>query len=284
MRTAVNAMVNFGVEKYPVIFPVGVASAVKSTSDHTFTKLHKKCQTPVKLKTVGGSPAQSLLMCEKCETETDEIVRGYEYAKGKYVIVLDEEIEAVSPERSPMIQLRKFVKRADIIPSMIARHYFLTPDKLMGEPYGLLYQALAETKLAGIGTQTLWGKEHPCAVMAVQDFDSGGVLMMATLQIADDLVKPDFAAPIPNREAKRLAKELILATEGVFDPVKDLVSVSHNNMQALISAKIEGRKIPTGESTKEPEVTQDIIATLKESIDAAAKKPVRAKATTGRKR
>jgi DNA end-binding protein Ku len=263
-------MLTFGM----VSIPVGVGSATATTNDPSFKVLHEKCRTPVSLKTVeaaakkepAGEATATKMWCVTCHTEVDETVKGFEYAKGEFVYFTAEELEALAPGRSPVIRLSKFVKATEIRPVMIDKHYFLIPNRHQDEGYGLLYQALAATKEAGLGTQTLWGKEHPCAVVASQDYPEGGVLMMQTLKIAEDLVVPDFSAPIPSRELKKLAKELVLASTGSLNPEVDLESASRQTLHAAITTKIEGKELSFPSNEEAVAAVPDIQEALRREI------------------
>lgn len=278
MKATVNATLSFGL----VTVPVGVASAVTSTNEPSFKTLHQFCKNPIKIKTVGNevkkaksAPATSAaspskLFCEVCnvEVEAESTAKGYEYAKGDFVLFTEEELASVAPERSPTIKLNKFVKATELHPSLIEKLYFLIPNQHVGEGYGLLYQALAELKSVGIGMQSLWGKEHPCAIIPNQQYATGGVLTLATLRLQEDLLAPDFAAPIPNRESKKIAKEVVTSHMGTLDPATDLVSGARSRLHSMISAKIEGRDLSVEAAEADAEVTglADLQEMLRRSV------------------
>lgn len=257
MRSSVNAMLSFGI----VNVPVGVAPAV-SDKEAKFVNLHEEDE--------GRMGEQKF--CKSCGEIGVETVKGFEYAKGQYVKFTAEEVERVKPARSADITIRKFVKAAELKPMMVANHHFLIPNETVNVAYGILYQALLELKAVGIGTQTLWGKEHPCAVAANQDFPGHGVLLMHTLNVFEDLVEPDFTAPIPSREEKKVAKELIASYTDEFDPVEDLVSRSRDLMQELISAKVEGRELPEQEGVEAKDITLDLLNKMKADLEQRAGK------------
>src|SRR4051812_29167477 len=195
MKAAVNGQITIGL----VTIPVGVASAVTSTKDPSFKNLHDTCHTPVSKRAVTGSVSSNgnggdtAVFCKECgvDVEPEQIVKGYEYAKGQLVYFTEDEMLSIKPERSPVIDLTKFVKAGEITQKMIEKTYFLLPNPNLGDTYGVFYQALAQAKRVGVGVQTLWGKEHPCAVLAAE-----GVLMMWTLHIYEDLLVPDFETPV----------------------------------------------------------------------------------------
>jgi DNA end-binding protein Ku len=274
MKTIVNATIQFGMAS----IPVGVCSGLISTNDPSFKTLHADCHKPVS-KTSSNGGASSSLWCDTCEKAAEETVYGYEYAKGEFVWFTAEEMAQVKPERVPVIELNKFVKAASIKPTMIEKHYFLQPSDMapLADPYGQLYSALTKLKVAGVGTQTLWGKEHPCAVVSSQDYPQGGVLMMLTLALAEDLAVPDFSAPIPSKERIASAQAAVAALTDEFRPEEDLVSKSRELMEDAITAKIEGREIAPVAPQKPVEPVMDIGEALKAEIAARAKKTMKAR-------
>lgn len=290
MKASVNGVLTFGL----VSVPVGVASAIKTTNDPSFRTLHVTCKQPVKIKTVANESkavpqdpengtGSSVVFCETCNTEATETLKGFEYAKGEFVYFTDIEMNTLKPERLPTIELKKFVKVTELKPVMIDKHYFLIPNKTLTDSYGLLYQSLAELKVAGIGTQSLWGKEHPCAVVANRDYPEGGVLMMQTLVPAEDLVDPDFAAPIPKASAKKLAKEVVTSMTQELSLDADLANESRSRIFAAISAKVEGREIPV-EAQRALEEIPDLTDALRKSIAKKTEAPKSRSRTTAKKR
>ncbi|HWC77147.1 MAG TPA: Ku protein [Blastocatellia bacterium] len=116
----------------------------------------------------------------------DEMARGYEYEKGEYVIVTDEELERLEPKKSRDIDLRTFVPEDSIPPVYSERGYFLTPDGNTEKAYRLLAETMEETGQAGIATFVMRGKEYVVAI-----FSDHGVLRAETMRFADELRTPD---------------------------------------------------------------------------------------------
>lgn len=288
MKAQINSLLVFGHDDARITVPVGIASAVSEANEISFKVLHEKCRTPVSMKTVANeakkngtakgasqvtppvkTPApMALAWCETCEVEATETVRGFEFTKEQYVVFTDTEIDQAKGQRDPVIRLTKFVKRDEILPTWINKHYFLIPNAHVNEAYGVLYQALAETKTMGIGKQSLWGKESPCAIYANQDYEHG-VLMMVLLHCREDLVEPDFSSPIPKKESKKLTKDLIAASIASLTSV-DLSSTSRQRMNSLVEAKINGIELPVMVADKEPDVTLDIDEMLRRSLELLA--------------
>lgn len=275
MDSIVNAMLNLGWGTVPV----GVASATTEKHQIGFTTLHE-CGNEVEIKKGSGkngkpTPAKNgsvvasvkqVKFCPACNIEVDTTVKGYEISPGKYVVVTEEELNAIKPPDTKEIVVSKFVPRNNVTSVMEEKHYFLLPNKNALNSYGVLYQALAETKTAAIGTEWLWQrKEHPCAVYADQIW---GVLMMVVLREAEDLVEADFSSPIPVAADKRLLKEMIKANiEGL--ELSDLVSAQRTKLDALLTAKIQGVEVPVIET---PAAVPDLMESLRQSIEAEKSK------------
>jgi DNA end-binding protein Ku len=134
-----------------------------------------------------GTPLQRRFFCEKQKREVDgdEIVRGYEISKGKFVIVTDDELEALEPKKSRDIDLRRFVPADDIDPLFFERSYFLAPAGDTTKAYRLLAETMEKAGRAGIATFVMRGKEYLVAIVA-----EDGLLRADTLRFADELRTP----------------------------------------------------------------------------------------------
>ena len=134
-----------------------------------------------------GTPLQRRFFCEKQKREVDgdEIVRGYEISKGKFVIVTDDELEALEPKKSRDIDLRRFVPADDIDPLFFERSYYLAPAGETTKAYRLLAETMEKTGRAGIATFVMRGKEYLVAIVA-----EDGLLRADTLRFADELRTP----------------------------------------------------------------------------------------------
>ena len=134
-----------------------------------------------------GTPLQRRYFCEKHKREVsrDEIVRGYEISDGKYVVVTDDELEALEPKKSRDIDLRRFVAADAIDPLFFERSYYLAPAGETMKAYRLLAETMESTGRAGIATFVMRGKEYLVAIVA-----EDGLLRADTLRFADELRKP----------------------------------------------------------------------------------------------
>ena len=135
-----------------------------------------------------GEPLARKYYSEKTrrDLDADEMVRGYEIKKGKYVVVTDEELERLAPDKTRDIDLRRFVKEDSIPPIYFERGYFLTPDGNSEKAYKLLAEAMEKTGQAGIATFVMRGKEYLVAI-----FSDHGILRAETMRFPDELRSPD---------------------------------------------------------------------------------------------
>ena len=142
------------------------------------------------------------------ELDSDEIVRGYEIEKDRFVVVDDDELERLAPERTRDIDLRHFVKASEIDPMYFERAYYLTPAGQSNKAYRLLAQVMEETDRAGIATFVMRAKEYLVAILA-----DNGILRAETLRFADELRSAEdiglpAPADVPAAELKRMDREI----------------------------------------------------------------------------
>lgn len=162
----------------------------------------------VSLRMVGpsGQPLNRRYFTSKDDRELDrdDIVRGYEIEKDRFVIVDDEELERLAPERTRDIDLRHFVKAEEIDPMYFERAYYLTPAGQSNKAYRLLAQVMEETDRAGIATFVMRTKEYLVAILA-----ENGILRAETLRFADELRSPaDVGLPDPAKPADAAVRKI----------------------------------------------------------------------------
>jgi DNA end-binding protein Ku len=275
MRTSWNGSLSFGL----VSIPVGLAPATKPAarqSDVSFRLLHRECATPIKQKR--WCPTHDR------EVTQDEIVRGYEIAKGQFVIVEDADLEALERhDDSRSIEIRKFVPDESIDPIYFDRHYYLVPGSAAAQrrPYALLLEAMRETKTAALGRFVRAGRESLCLVRP-----RGDALALETLFVAEDVYsQAEIAEAVADADVKepelQLARQVIESLEGEFD-ASELHSEYRRDLRALLDAKAAGQEIPEPEPAEAEAPVVDLMEALKASVAAAqkggaAEKPKRAK-------
>ncbi len=245
-----------------VNLPVRVVSAV-SQDRLSFRQLHEDDKQPIKQKR----------WCPKHDEEVpyEDIVRGYEVRPDEYVIIEDEELENIKPERSKAIEIDRFVDASTIDPIFHNKSYYLVPDETATKPYKLLVQALQDANMAGMATFVMRRREHLVTIQT-----RGPSLMLHTLAYADEIRTPDWAlqdilpieADLTDQELDT-AKQLIQALQGDFDPSAYKDTYREEALK-LIQQKAEGETIPiTPTPDEEPETPEDLLQALQASIETA---------------
>lgn len=149
-----------------------------------------------------GSPVRRRYYCpaDDRDVHPEHIQRGYELENGKYVVVRDEELEAIEPRKSHVIELRQFVERSQISPAYFERAYVLTPGGESTKAYHLLAGAMEETNRAGIATFVMRDHEYLVAILA-----ENGILRAQTLRFRDELRTPEEVGLADPPEADKAA-------------------------------------------------------------------------------
>ncbi len=251
-RSISTTTVSFGL----VSVPVKLYSTGESSARVSFNLLHEKCGTRLKQQYV----------CPKDEeiVSRDEMVKGYEFSKGQYVIFSEEELKAVEAPKGESIEVTEFVPGAQVDPLYFDRAYYLGPDKGGARAYRLFVAALKETGRVAIGKYATRGRQHLVLLRPL-----GNALVLEQLRYSDE-VRSVADVPIEDGEVKaqelKLATQLIeqLATDEFHpDNYKDEV---RDKMLELIQGKVDGQEI-TLQATEEPQVQIiDLMAALKASL------------------
>ncbi len=225
-----------------------------------------------------GTPLRRVYYCPREEKiiDSDEIVRGYEVDEDRYIVITDEELEAVEPEKSRDIHLRQFVPIAALPPAHYLRGYYLAPSGQSTRAYAVLAQTMEQTGQAGIATFVMRGSEYVIAIVAAD-----GVLRAQTLRFVDELRSPkDIGLPAfekPSAAAvKRMKKAIsdLAADEIPLDPFHDERA---EGIRELARAKLERGEdvietaVPSEEEAAEEGFQPpDLIALLKKRLREAA--------------
>lgn len=251
-----------------VSIPVEIVPATKTTAKISFNQIHKPSGSRIRYQKVvpGVGPV-----------ENEDIVKGYEIEKGRYVLLSDEEIEDVKLEAKKTIDLTRFVDADEIDSVYFEKPYFIVPDEESdAEAYVVLREALRKTNKIGLGQIVIRGKGSVVAVKAC-----GRGLMMETLHYADEVKSADATFKSvpdvkPEADMIELAEELIERKTKAFDP-NEFEDVYEKALQELIDAKAEHRKV---REVAEPQQTTnviDLMEALRRSVGRDAK-PAKASA------
>lgn len=196
------------------------------------------------------------------ELDADDIVRGYEYEKGKYVVVDDDELERLAPERTRDIDVRQFVETSEIDPMYFERAYYLVPSGGSNKGYRLLARVMEETGRAGIATFVMRGKEYLVAIVA-----ENGILRAETLRFADELRSPaDVGLPAPAKPSAAQVKRMeaaIRKREKKSLDTGELADSGTARLLALARRKLKSGKdvvhAPAAEDGEEPSERPQVI-------------------------
>jgi DNA end-binding protein Ku len=253
MRTIWNGSISFGL----VNIPIGLALATQR-SDVAFRTLHRECGTPIKQK--------RWCPFHERDVEADELVKGWEVAKGEFVIVEESDLESVALQRSQSIDILRFVALEDVDPVYFDKTYYLAPSSADAarRPYVLLLRAMQETGMAAVGKFVLWGKENLCLIRA-----QGDTLAMETLFFADDVrSKAEIEEAVETIELKKpeleLAGQVIQSLVGDWKP-EDFENEYRRDLKAMLEAKLAGEAPKRPEPAAETPVI-DLMEALRRSV------------------
>ena len=271
MRTTWNGSISFGL----VTIPVGLAPATKPAarqSDVSFRQLHRECGNPIKQK--------KWCPFHEREVDTDEIVRGWEIAKGQYVMIEDADLEAIEQvDTSRSIDIGRFVELAEVDPIYFDRTYYLVPAGAAAQrrPYVLLAEAMRQAGVAALGRFVLAGKEKLCLIRPL-----GDALALETMFVHDDVKDhAEIDEAVGGADVKQpeldLAKQIIASLQGPFEP-EQLKSEYRDRLRELLEAKAEGQEIVVPEPEEIAPVV-DLMEALRASVAAAKTKPAASSTT-----
>lgn len=254
-----------------VSIPVEVIPATKSAAKIAFHQVHKPSGSRVRYQKVvpGLGPV-----------ETDDIVKGYELDKGKYVLLKDEEIDKLKLEAKKSIDLVQFVDLHEIDPIYFDKPFFVLPkDEDAAEAFVVLRDALRQTKKVGLGQIVIRGRGSVVAIKAC-----GKGLMMETLRYADEVKKTESAFKDvpdlkPDADMVELAEQIIGKKTKKFEAAA-FVDSYEKALHELIEAKAEHRQVRDIEETPQATNVIDLMDALRKSV---GKKEAKARGKNGRK-
>ena len=238
--------------------PVEMKTAVRS--DHiSFRMLHADDMSPIKYERVCQADGEPV--------PWKEIVKGYEYEKGKYVVLTDEDFKDAALESSRTIDILDFVREDEIDPRFFETPYYLLPTKGGDKPYALLREAMRQSGVIGIGKVIIRRTQHLAGVRVI-----GDALVLEIMRFKNELVDiSEFT--FPKNDALR-EQEMAMATQLVenlaepFDPEK-YTDDYRANLMKLIRAKMKGKKVTAAEPLPEDEDSKvlDLMARLQASLE-----------------
>jgi DNA end-binding protein Ku len=240
-----------------VNIPVRVFPATDAAATVSFNQLHRECRTRI----------QQKKWCPTCQTEvaTSDLVKGYEFEKGRYVVLEDDDINKVRPESTRVINVMQFTDAAAIDPVYVERPYYLAPDgNVAAEAFAVMREGMQGK--AAIGKMALYGREY---LVAIQPREKG--LVMFTMRHASEVRSMgaiDELNLVPARikpDEVKLARQVI----GNFETEGDLTQYKDDYQEALrkvIDAKIAGEEISAPEDEAPPKVV-NLMEALRQSLE-----------------
>src|SRR4051794_13525086 len=208
---------------------------------------------------------QQLICPEEEKVVTrDEIVKGYEYRKGEYVIIEPEEIKKIEPKTAKAMEILEFVKAEDVDPVYFESSYYLMPEEAGKRPYALLVKALEETEYVAIAKLTMHNREYTVFLRP-----TNGGMMLHTMYYSEEVREVEGfgdASKVELKDAEvKIAHQLIEALAADWEPEK-YKDTFEENLKKLIQARIEGRDVTAVEKPKKPAPVVDLMAALKQSL------------------
>lgn len=256
-----------------VNIPIKVFPATESSGTISFNQLHGECRTRI----------QQKRWCPHCNREVPntEIVKGYEFEKGHYVVLSDEDFDKVRPESTRVIDLVQFADESAIDPMYVDRGYYLAPDGPMaGDAFAVMRDGMQGK--VGIGKLALYGREYLVAVKP-----QGRGIAMYTLHHAAEIRSIDQVEELNSVPTNVKPQEIKLARQVIetFEGPLDLATYKdeyREGLQKMIDAKIAGREVETP-VVETPSNVVNLMDALKKSLDAVSgtkKKPAKAATAT----
>jgi DNA end-binding protein Ku len=253
-----------------VNIPIKVFPATESSGTIAFHQLHGECQTRIQQKR--WCPYHNR------EVPNSEIVKGYEFEKGRYVVLSEEDFDKVRPESTRVIDLVQFADDSAIDPMYVDRAYYLAPDgRMAADAFAVMREGMKGK--VGIGKLALYGREY---LVAVRPQERGIVMYTlhhaAEIRSIDTVEELNLVATSVKPEEMKLAKQVIATFDGPLD-LADYKDEYREGLQHIIDAKIAGEEIvaPTVEA---PLRVVNLMDALKKSLDAVSatkKKPAKAR-------
>ena len=244
-----------------VTIPVRVYPATESSATISFNQLHAECQTKI----------QQKKWCSTCEREitSAEVVKGYEFEKGRWVVMDEEDIAKVKTESSKVINLLQFTDADAIDPMYVDKAYYLAPEGPMAaDAYAVMREGMRGK--AGIGKVAIHGREY---LVAVKPHKQG--LVMYTLHHAAEIRTIDQIEELRevrdqvNPAEMKLARQVIESIEGDLN-LSDYKDEYQEGLRAIIEAKVAGEEFVAPEESAPPKVV-DLMEALRKSLDQVSR-------------
>jgi len=254
-RSIWTGAISFGL----VSVPVKLYSAVSSKTVR-FHQLHAADNVRIQQKRFCPADGE--------EVAYEDIVKGYEIARERYVVITPEELASIEPQKSRTIEIEDFVELAEIDPIFYDHPYYLVPAAGGAKPYRLLLEAMSASEKVAIARVVLRSKEQLVAIRP-----TGDVLAMATMNFADEIVPADHLEELPDSEVTtsdrelKIARQLVESLAAPFEPEK-YRDTYRDAVLSMIERKAQGEEVTVAvPAPEEPTAAPDLMSALQASLD-----------------
>lgn len=261
MATIWKGAINFGL----INIPIKLLGAIDKKSI-AFRSLHKKCKTPINQK-------RWCNVCDK-EVEYDDIVKGFEYEKGAFVVITEQQLKSIPVKSTKYIQIIDFIKLDEVDQIYFDKPYYLSPEANGEKPYLILYNAMKETNTVAVSKITIKERETLCLIRVYKDILALNTMVFgnevrSTAEINMDRIQKSTEM---SKIEMQIAKEIIKNLTTSFDETKYHDQYTQA-LQKLINAKVEGKEIvqPSKQPADSTQKSLDLFEKLKASLEATKK-------------
>ncbi|EMT38257.1 DNA end-binding protein Ku [Thermoanaerobacter thermohydrosulfuricus] len=267
MRSMWKGAISFGLVSIPI-------KLYTATEDHAihFRQLHKECKSPIKYEKI----------CPVCNrpVSDEEIVRGYEYEPGKFVIIDDEDLERIPMPTVKTIDIVDFTDIGQIDPIYYDKTYFIVPEDIGTKPYVLLRDSMKETKRVAIAKVVIRSKQNLACIRVYDE----KYMVLETMHFPDEIKNANQLPPLREVSLQeneiKMAKQLIDTLTSDFKPEKYDDSYRKALIE-MIESKIQDKDVEIPQKAPEADNVLDLVSALKASIESVKNEE---KAKKGRKR
>lgn len=257
-----------------VTIPIRIYNAIDAGQTISFNLLSKEGNNPVSYEKKDKVTGETL--------KADDIVKGYQYENGQYVIIDNEDFAKVKLKSEKVIEIEGFVDAEEVHATLFESPYYIGPDgDVAAKTYGLLSHTLKDTGKIAVGKVVLRDRETP-VLMAPHE---GGMVMYKLRyphEVRSIKEVPQLIDVKPEKEQLKLARTLVDSMSMKFSQI-EMKDHYYDKLKAIIDAKVAGKEIVTVADEAEPKKVVDIMTALKASIDAAKKPMEKAKGATAKK-
>ncbi|HTD65640.1 MAG TPA: Ku protein [Candidatus Limnocylindria bacterium] len=258
-RAIWKGAISFGL----VNIPVGLYPATRPGNDIKLHMLRSRDQSPIKYKRVAEA--------DQKEVAWEDIVKGYEYDKGQFVVVTKEDFDKVNVASNQTVDIREFVDLSEIDPMFFDQPYFLAPEKGGDKAYSLLREALEKSGKVGIAKVVIKTREHLAAVKPL-----GQALVLELMHFPDELADTEelkLPRTEPGKKELAMAEQLINSMSGKWKP-EEWKDDYREGLMKVIEEKVaapEGKKSAPAAARRKPTNVVDLVSVLQESLNAQTK-------------